>query len=287
MNTDCHKIIITGASQGLGFELSKTLATAGCHLTLCARDHTTLQQSAEQLRASHPHAKIEALTCNVAHQTDVNHLVAEAISRMGRIDALVLNAGVYGPMGKTDAVDLQEWQEALEINLFGILLPCRAAIPHFRQQGYGKIVAISGGGATKALPGISAYAASKTAAIRLLECLALELQPDNIQVNAVAPGALRTRLTDQVLAAGPEKVGSDFFRQNQIWKEQGATDPALACRLVQWLLSSDCPSSLTGKLISAPWDNWQQIPDHIKEISSSDIFCLRRIVPPDRGQTWQ
>lgn len=286
MSQDCQKIIITGASQGLGLELSRTFARAKCHITMCARDQTTLQQAAQQLQSSNPDAKIDALSCNVANNNEVNHLIAEGIKRMDGLDAIVLNAGVYGPMGKTDEVDLQEWQEALEINLFGILLPCRATIPHFRQQGHGKIVAISGGGATKALPGISAYAASKTAAIRLLECLALELQEDNIQVNAVAPGALRTRLIDQVLSAGPEKVGAAFFRQNQIWKEQGATDPELACRLVQWLLSSKCPTSLTGKLISAAWDNWQNISEHMEVISSSDIFCLRRIVPSDRGQKW-
>jgi NAD(P)-dependent dehydrogenase (short-subunit alcohol dehydrogenase family) len=286
MSTTSRKIIITGASQGLGLHLAKTLLKDGCSITICARDPQILERATAQLQTTFPSSGIYALPCDVANKEEVEHLVQYATNKMGGLDSIVLNAGIYGPMGKTDEVNLDQWVETLEVNLLGVLFPCRAAIPHFRHQGHGKIVAISGGGATKALPGISAYAASKTAAIRLLECLALELKSDNIQVNAVAPGALKTRLLDQVLAAGAEKVGMDFFRQNQIWKDQGATDPDIACQLVLWLLNAECPTELTGKLISAPWDNWRLIPEHITALQSSDIFCLRRITPGDRGQHW-
>ncbi len=124
---------------------------------------------------------------------------------------LVNNAGVYGPLGPSEDVDWAAWVRAMEINVYGSVLPCRALLPHFKQHRYGKIVQLSGGGATNPLPRISAYAASKAAVIRFAESLALEVRPFGIDVNAIAPGALNTRMLDEVVAAGPEVVGQDFY----------------------------------------------------------------------------
>ena len=113
------------------------------------------------------------------------------------------NAGVYGPMGSIEDVDWDAWVRAIEINLFGSILMCRALLPHFKAQRYGKIIQLSGGGATNPLPRISAYAASKAAIVRFAESLALEVRDEGIDVNAIAPGALNTRMMDELLAAGP------------------------------------------------------------------------------------
>ena len=156
------------------------------------------------------------------NESQVNELTAFALRELGSLHALVLNAGIYGPMGPTESVSLAEWRRALDINLFGVLLPSRAVIPHFKQAGRGKIIVLSGGGATNPLPNISAYAASKAAVVRLMETLAEELKAFHVDVNAIAPGALATRLVDEVLAAGPEKVGAAFFEKNKTWKEKGA-----------------------------------------------------------------
>jgi NAD(P)-dependent dehydrogenase (short-subunit alcohol dehydrogenase family) len=197
----------------------------------------------------------------------------------------VLNAGVYGPMGPTESVDLSEWRRAIDINLFGVLLPCRALIPHFKQAGRGKIIVLSGGGATNPLPNISSYAASKAAVVRLMETLAEELRPFHVDVNAIAPGALATRFVDNVLAAGPEKVGPTFYEKNRQWKEKGATPLDLGAKLAVYLASAES-DGLTGKLISAQWDAWAKLHEHREELAKSDIYCLRRIVPQDRGQAW-
>jgi 3-oxoacyl-[acyl-carrier protein] reductase len=182
-------------------------------------------------------------------------------------------------------VDLNEWRRALDINLFGVLLPARAVIPHFKKAGSGKIVVLSGGGATNPLPNISCYAASKAAAVRLMETLAEELRSSNIDVNAVAPGALKTRLVDQVLAAGPDKVGEAFFAKNKKWAQEGATPLELGADLCVYLASKES-DGITGKLISAQWDPWRTLQEHRGELAKSDIYCLRRIVPEDRGQKW-
>jgi 3-oxoacyl-[acyl-carrier protein] reductase len=173
----------------------------------------------------------------------------------------------------------------MDINLFGVLLPCRAVIPHFKKAVHGKIIILSGGGATNPLPQISAYAASKAAVVRLMETLAEELRKFKVDVNAIAPGALATRLVDEVLAAGPEKVGAAFYEKNKTWKEKGATPLEFGAALAVYLASPES-DGITGKLISAQWDPWKTMHEHREELATSDIYCLRRIVPEDRGKKW-
>jgi len=189
-------------------------------------------------------------------------------------------------MGATESVDLKEWRRAMDINLYGVLFPCRALIPHFKQKGKGKIIVLSGGGATNPLPNISAYAASKAAVVRLMETMAEELRTFNVDVNAIAPGALATRLVDQVLAAGPERVGQSFYEKNRGWKENGAVPLELGASLAVYLASAES-DGITGKLLSAQWDPWQTLQEHREDLSKSDIYCLRRIVPEDRGIVWK
>src|SRR5213075_1544763 len=123
--------------------------------------------------------------------------------------------------GAIETVDWKEWVEAIEINLFGTVLMCRAAIPAFKRRAYGKIVNLSGGGATAPLPFLSAYAASKAAVVRLTETFAEELKDANVDVNAIAPGALNTRLLDEILQAGPEKVGPTFYERSLRQRDEG------------------------------------------------------------------
>jgi 3-oxoacyl-[acyl-carrier protein] reductase len=187
-------------------------------------------------------------------------------------------------MGATESVSLDEWRRAMDINLYGVLLPCRAVIPLFKKNGRGKIVVLSGGGATNPMPNISAYAASKAAVIRLVETLAGELKPFRVDVNAIAPGALKTRFVDQVLAAGPEKVGEAFFAKNKQWAQTGAVPLELGANLAVYLASAQS-DGITGKLISAQWDPWEKLHEFKGDLDS-DIYTLRRIVPKDRGKTW-
>jgi NAD(P)-dependent dehydrogenase (short-subunit alcohol dehydrogenase family) len=277
--------LITGGSQGLGQAIARHFLEAGANVMLCARNEKELATTRDGLAQQFPSQKILARTCDVSNEKQVNDLVAFALANLGPINALVLNAGIYGPMGPTESVDLNEWRRAIDINLFGILLPCRALIPQFKKLGRGKIIVLSGGGATNPLPNISSYAASKAAAVRLMETLAEELKPHKVDVNAIAPGALATRLVDEVLAAGPDKVGKAFFEKNRQWKEKGATSLDLGAGLAVYLASAES-DGITGKLLSAQWDPWKTLHTHRDELAGSDIYCLRRIVPEDRGKKW-
>jgi NAD(P)-dependent dehydrogenase (short-subunit alcohol dehydrogenase family) len=285
MKLSGRNTLITGASQGLGKVIASHFLREGANAALCARSERDLNATRDELAKEFPSCRVVAKACDVSNEVQVNELMGFALRELGSIEALVLNAGVYGPMGPTESVDLGEWRQAMEINLFGVLLPCRAAIPHFKKAGRGKIVVLSGGGATNPLPNISAYAASKAAAVRLMETLAEELKSFRIDVNAVAPGALKTRLVDQVLAAGPEKVGEAFFAKNKKWAEEGATPLELGAELCVYLASADS-DGITGKLLSAQWDPWRTLQQHREELAKGDIYCLRRIVPEDRGKKW-
>ena len=277
--------LITGGSQGLGKTIAEHFLREGANVVICSRGEKELFATREELARKFSAQKVFAKTCDVSNEAQVNGLVAFALRELGSLQALVLNAGIYGPMGPTESVSLDEWRRALDINLFGVLLPSRAVIPHFKKAGRGKIIVLSGGRATNPLPNISSYAASKAAVVRLMETLAEELKSFHVDVNAIAPGALATRLVDEVLAAGPEKVGAAFFEKNKGWKEKGAVPLELGASLAVYL-ASDESDGITGKLISAQWDPWQDLQKHRDELAKSDIYCLRRIVPEDRGKKW-
>jgi 3-oxoacyl-[acyl-carrier protein] reductase len=120
--------------------------------------------------------------------------------------------------------------------------------------------------------------------VRFTETLAQETCGTGIDVNAVAPGALNTRLLDEVVAAGPEKVGSEYERALK-QKQGGSEALERAAKLCVFLLSSDS-DGISGKLVSAVWDPWPTLAERRLELNQTDIYTLRRIVPEDRGHKW-
>jgi 3-oxoacyl-[acyl-carrier protein] reductase len=207
------------------------------------------------------------------------------LAQWRQVHVLVNNAGIYGPMGPIEDVDWSAWARAMEINVYGSVLPCRALVPHFKAHRYGKIVQLSGGGATNPLPRISAYAASKAAIVRFAESLAQELEEWNVDVNAVAPGALNTRLLDEVIKVGAERVGQAFHDRMLKIKAQGGTPLDKGAALSVFLGSAES-DGITGRLLSAVWDPWSELPQHMDELRKSEVYTLRRLVPEDRGFKW-
>jgi 3-oxoacyl-[acyl-carrier protein] reductase len=278
--------IVTGGTLGLGRAIVRAFLNEGASVLFCARDKnaiTALQREfASSLRAGQ---KILGVTCDVSSPEQVNAMFAQFIGEFGALHALVNNAGIYGPKGPSQSVAWNEWKRTIEINLYGTFVPCRAAIPLMEKNGGGKIVNLSGGGATNPLPRLSAYAASKAAVVRLTETLAEELRDFRIDVNAIAPGPLNTRLLDEVLEAGPEKVGEGFYKRAIEQAQRGGVSLEKGARLCVYL-ASDASDGITGKLISAQWDSWDSLHTHKTDLGSTDIYTLRRIVPEDRGKKW-
>jgi NAD(P)-dependent dehydrogenase (short-subunit alcohol dehydrogenase family) len=282
---DGRQALITGANQGLGREIARCYVREGADVCICARDARALGDAEAELRdLGGPGQSVIALTADVSDEAAVDALVAETLARLPQLSILVSNAGVYGPKGTIWDVDWQEWVRAIEINLLGSVLVARAVAPHLRRTGGGKIIQLSGGGATSPLPGLSAYAASKAAIVRFVETLALELRDDHVDVNAIAPGALNTRMLDEVIEAGPEKVGAAFHQRALEQARTGGTPLSKGAELAVWL-ASPASDGITGKLLSAVWDPYREFDAHRAELDS-DIYTLRRIVPGDRGMGW-
>jgi NAD(P)-dependent dehydrogenase (short-subunit alcohol dehydrogenase family) len=278
--------VVTGASQGFGLAVAKAFAHEGASVLICARSAERLEHAAREIQGvARGGARVSQIRGDVARSEDVAALVERARSEWPGIDILVCNAGVYGPKGPVESVPWEEWSEAIRINLMGVVLPCRAVVPEFKRRNQGKIILLSGGGATKPLPFLSAYAASKAAVVRFGETLAEEVRESGIAVNAVAPGMLNTRLLDEVLEAGPEKVGTAFYQAALKQKAAGGTPLERGAALCVYLASEES-AGITGKLLAAVWDPWETLSERLSDIRESDIYTLRRIVPADRGKSW-
>ena len=280
------KAIITGANQGLGLEIARKYVQAGADLMLCARNADLLERARVELAAmAGANQKIVAQVADVSSESDVQNVMTQTLQQLGGCHILVNNAGIYGPKGKIESVDWAEWVRTIEINVYGSVLMSRAVVPHFKAQGYGKVIQLSGGGATNPLPRISAYAVSKAAIVRFAETLAEELRGTGIDVNAIAPGALNTRMLDEIIEAGPGKVGKTFYERSLKQKETGGAPLEKGADLALFLASSTS-DGITAKLISAVWDDWAHWPEHLQELTDSDAYTLRRITGRDRGLTW-
>jgi NAD(P)-dependent dehydrogenase (short-subunit alcohol dehydrogenase family) len=278
--------VITGASQGLGLAISAAYVDAGASVLMCARDEAVLQRAHAEISArAASDQQVVGRVADVSRAADVEGLAAAAFDLFPQVHVLVNNAGIYGPKGPTEDVDWDAWVQAIQVNLYGSVLPCRALVPHFKARGYGKIIQLSGGGATNPLPRLSAYAASKAAVVRFAETLAEELRGSGIDVNAIAPGALNTRLLDEVLEAGPAVVGDAFYARAIKQRDEGGAPLVKGAGLAVFLASAGS-DGITGKLLSALWDPWATLPEHLDDLTRTDVYTLRRIVPSDRGFEW-
>jgi NAD(P)-dependent dehydrogenase (short-subunit alcohol dehydrogenase family) len=278
--------LVTGASRGLGLEIARHMAQAGAHLALLARDQQALEHAYAEIQAAgtDPAQQVRSYVVDLADNPQIDQIISRCVADFGHIDILINNAGIQGPIGPLDTVDWDAWQNVFQTNFFAAARLCQLLIPSMRSHGRGKIINISGGGATGPRPDFSAYASAKAALVRLSETLAQELNDSRIDVNCVAPGAMNTRMLAELLAAGPSGARREYARA-QAQAQSGGTSPSKAAELVVFLASA-ASDGITGRLISALWDDWASLPDRREQLAKSDIYTLRRIVPEDRGEKW-
>jgi NAD(P)-dependent dehydrogenase (short-subunit alcohol dehydrogenase family) len=279
-------VVITGGSQGLGYEIASKYVQSGANVLIFSRNKIHIDSAIQKLSSIRMSGQILSSSVgDVACLADVELCRDIAMRELGGCDILINNAGIYGPKGLSEDVDWTEWKRAIEVNLYGSVLMCRAFLPVFKRQQKGKIIQLSGGGATNPNPYLTAYAASKAAVVRFIESLADEVRGQNIYINAIAPGALNTKMLDEVLTAGPDLVGKVFYEKSLKQKQDGGSSMEFAADLALFL-GSDLSDGITAKLISAVWDNWREWANHLDEINKSDVYTLRRIVGRDRGKDW-
>jgi 3-oxoacyl-[acyl-carrier protein] reductase len=264
--------ILTGAGRGIGRVIAEEFAREGSNLALISRTRAELEETLELVRNWSKESFCEV--CDISDPGAVKQLVRLVTDRFGRVDILVNNAGVQSPIGSFAGAPLEAWKKAFEVNLFGTANMTHAVLPCMVHQRSGKIINLSGGGATSARPNFSAYGVSKTAIVRFTETVAEELRRFHIDVNAVAPGVVKTRMLEEVLQAGSD--AGDELAVAQKCNEAGGEDPRIAAALIAFLASSEA-DGITGKLISAIWDPWREAEFRKVLREDRNFATLRRI----------
>lgn len=272
------KLVITGASSGIGRALASHFMSKG-HLVWGIARSNQAQFVADSK------GKFFASRCNVADWDNMQLAADEVRTAWGQIDCLITCAGQLGEVGLAVTRVPHRWSDTVRVNLDGTYYSIRAFHEALRQAGHrGKIVCFSGGGATNGRPFFSAYGVSKAAVVRLVETLAAELEDDNVDINAVAPGAINTRLLDEVLALGPTVVGKAEHEAAIKRKASGGDSIEKTIALVEWLTTAKS-DRISGRLFSAQWDNWKELSAVSTELRNGDTFKLRRVLPG--GDFWQ
>lgn len=249
MNLGLHDSValVSGASRGIGRYIAEALAREGCRLVLCARGAEALEETAAKIRSKG--AKVETIALDLVEPGAGQRFVDFAVERFGGIDILVGNAGGNRRKPFVETTD-EDWNDIWQLNVMSHLRTCRAAIPHLKKDEGGSIVLISSiFGREAGGPGLSIYNTTKTALISAAKIMAIELAPDDVRVNTVAPGSIRfpggswdTRVKEQ-----PEKM-AQFVADNLPLGRFGRAEEV--ADLVAYLASPRA-SLITGACITA------------------------------------
>jgi 3-oxoacyl-[acyl-carrier protein] reductase len=279
-------VFISGGTSGLGLGIAEHFVKKGKSVVLCARNEDAVSVTVEHLKnLATSNQYVIGLTLDVSSRDSTTQMIEELQRLDIRVDVLICNAGVIGPIDRLLEIELADWQDAFNINLYGTLNLILEFLPSMIHRKQGRVIHISGGGATSPISGMTSYAASKVAAVRLIETLALEYGDSGVTFNSVAPGMLQTKLLDQMLNAGPERIGEKLYLKSLSKAESQTDSTSQAIDLIDFL-ASEVSVGINGKLISAEWDNWSEWTNRLNEIKSSDLYTLRRITGRDRGQEW-
>ena len=278
---DGRVALITGGGRGIGRAIALAYAAEGARLALSARTGTELEETAKLVSELSGTEVITAIA-DVSVREDVDRAVAGTLEHFGAIDVLVNNAGNIGPVGRVWDTDPEDWARTIAVHLMGVFYGCRAAIPAMLARGSGRIVNMSGVGG----PNMTAYDAAKIAIVNFTENLALELAETPITVNAISPGSIHTRMweetRDLALAVGDMAT---YERGVQVTSGEGASIERAAL-LAVFLGSDDC-GSLSGRLIRAFADRFEELPDRVDDIMQSEAYLLRRVDPENPFPTSQ
>lgn len=261
--------LVTGASKGIGLHIARELAKLKFYVITCSRGPAGPQWSA------HDHRALDHRRCDINSRSQIAGLLSHARRRYKRIDLLVNNAAILGPIGLDTGINPKEWLATIKNNLYGTFCVMRAVLPFMMRQKTGKIINITGGGAGGPMPRYSAYAASKAALARLTENWALDFKPYGIWVYGLAPGMVKSDMHLETIKAGSRKAGAGYYQTTlkMMRADQGKAFANISRMLA--FLATQADERLSGCVLSAQWDNPQQL-QKLRQ-ADPDLFKLRRI----------
>ena len=263
--------VITGGGRGIGQAIARAYAAEGASLMLAARTDSELQQTAHEIREAHG-GEVRTAIADVRVREQVENAVAQAEDHFGRIDVMVNNAGNTGQIGPLWELDPERWANVISVHVLGTYYGCRAVIPGMLERGAGRIVNMAGVGG----PNDTSYDAAKTAIINITENLSVELAGTGITVNAISPGSIHTRMWEEVRDMALEAGDMALYEKGVQVTSGGGASIERAAQLAVLLGSDEC-SGLSGRLIRAALDTFEDIPRRVDEIMSSDALLLRRV----------
>lgn len=275
--------LITGGSKGLGAHLVRRFWLEGNSLVVVARNYVDIHSVLDEL-PKRSGQSATPLVCDLADAAKVAALIDAIKATIPHLDVLVNNAAIQGPIGPLCENDPLAWRQTLQVNLLAPVALCQGLIPRMKRPSGASIINLSGGGATGPRANFSAYAAAKAGLVRFSETIAEELKGAGIRVNCIAPGAMKTAMLKEVLAKSDAAGSREASLASEVFEKGGASMDRVADLAL--FLASDASKGISGKLISAVWDNWKEWPKHLDELSQSDVYTLRRIAGRDRGFVW-
>ena len=220
--------VVTGASQGFGYAISKRLVKSGAKVINIDKD----PEATAEAKSKGEFEFCDIFQIDITDYTIVNSTIENIINKHKNIDIFVNNAGIAGPSFKTWEYPLDQWSKVVDIDLNGTFNCCKAVIPHMIKNNYGRIVNIASIAGKEGNPNASAYSAAKAAVIALTKSLGKELADYNIAVNCVTPAAAKTKIFDQISEEHINYMLSKIPRKRFLKVDELAS-------LVAWLVSEE------------------------------------------------
>jgi 3-oxoacyl-[acyl-carrier protein] reductase len=225
--------VVTGAARGIGYAIVERLLESGATCSLWDCDADALSSAAKTLATK---GRAHTATIDVTQADSVQAAAQATLSELGRVDILVNNAGIAGASRPTWELTPAEWQQVLQIDLFGVYLCCHALVPGMRERGYGRIVNIASIAGKEGNPNASHYSAAKAGVMALTKSLGKELAKSGVIVNCVTPAVIETDILKQIT-----QQHIDYMRSKIPMDRFGKKEEAAA--LVAWLCSEECSFS--------------------------------------------
>lgn len=281
ISTESRFIVISGATGYLGTRLAEHFASKGENLFLIARNRKKLHDLRKSIHKSFD-VLIKIKAIDFSKPSAYRRL--NRITRNLNVFAGLHTIGLQAPIGPLIKQSPKSLRKSLEVNFMSGFLFAKFCCSRMSNNDRTSLVFFSGGGATFPRIDFGPYGSAKTALIRMIETLSIELKPYNISANIIAPGSLPSQMMDEIIKEKKTVSAEEYLAAAKTINE-GDSAIKNVIDLTQFLLGYE-GLKITGKLISAKWDDWRSWISHMEELENSDIFTLRRVTTKVQGQDW-